>query len=237
MVHIEFLGVPGVGKTTLAERLARDLREQGGNVAFLPMDGLADLSRWADRVRHLIDIARYSLVMPQQAWRSARIARAFPQPTLTAALKTLGYWLATHQLAHKHAQRAEVVVLDQGYYQGIYSWALQSPALDQTILSSALRLVPMPDIVIVVTAPAEAIRARLKHRSDSHKWVDRLLLNDDRSLEKSVDLVARIEQAGREVGCCMVRHEGAAGNSVPVAQLVEALRHHASIGAMLVPPR
>lgn len=229
MAHIEFLGVPGVGKSTLAECLARDLRAQGGDVAFLPMDVLADLGRWADRARHLVGIARYSLVMPQQTWRSAKIARACPQPTTAASLKTLGYWLATLRLAHEYARRGQVVVLDQGYYQGIYSWALQSPPLEEEVLRSVLRLAPMPDIVIVVTAPASAIRARLEQRSHTHKWVDRLLLSDDRALDKSVDLVARIEQAGREMGCPIVRHESAGGHLAQdsVARLAEAVRSHA----------
>ena len=233
MVHIEFMGVPGVGKTTLAERLAEGLREQGGNVAFLPMDDVADLSRWGDRARHLSGIARYALAMPQQTWRSAKVARAFPQPTWATAVKTLGYWLATHRLAHEYAQRAEVVVLDQGYFQGIYSWALQSTALDEASLSGALKLIPIPDIVVVVTAPVAVIRARLEHRAHTHKMVDRLL-RDHRALEKSADLVARIEQAGREAGCTIVRYEGAAGTSVhdSAARLLEALRYRCVNRAM-----
>jgi thymidylate kinase len=231
MVLVEFLGVPGVGKTTLADGVAKELRARRREAVFLPMDRMLDLSRWADRARHLLGIARYGWARPRQAWRSASVARIFPQPTMTEAVKILGYWLATHQLAHEHARRAEIVVLDQGYCQGIYSWALQSPALDPVVLRRALALAPMPDVVIAVSAPVAVIRARLEQRGHTHKLVDRLL-SDDQRLHKSVDLVARIEQAVREMPCLVVGHEGSTGTSVEdsVAQIVAALGLHLPSG-------
>ncbi len=195
-IVIEFLGVPGVGKTTLARRLAADLQTHGYRAAFVGMDSPAELGRWAKLLRHLGEIAPYLIAEPRQAWRALALLRHFPQPGLAASLSQLRYWLRTMALARRWAGAAEVAILDQGYFQGLFSWALPCGDLDPRVLAAALEVMPRPQLLVVVTASTEVVRARLRGRNAAHRKIDRCLLGDERWLAISFRLI----DADRAVG-------------------------------------
>jgi thymidylate kinase len=231
---IEFLGVPGVGKTTIARRLATDLRSHGYRAAFVGMDSPAELSRRAKLFRHLGEIAPYLIAEPRQAWRSLALLRYFPQPALADSLSRLRYWLRTLALARRWARTAEVAILDQGYFQGLFSWALPCRGFDPRVLSAALEVIPRPELLVVVTASAEVVRARLRGRNASHRKIDRCLLGDERWLDISFRLITQIEQSASWSRCSMLRvgsgsdDPGAALSGHVLAMLAERSRSVAS---------
>jgi thymidylate kinase len=231
MSLIEFLGVPGVGKTTLARSTADQLRESGQDVVFMPMDEAANLGRWSDRARGLIDIAGYALVRPSQMLRSAGIVRLFPQPSLLTSIKALGYWLRTHALVHKHAARAAFVVLDQGFYQGLYSWALLGRRLEPAQLLAAMDGMPRPDLLVVMTAPPATVRARLAGRCFTHRWIDGLLLEDQEWIDKSTAIIALIERAARATGCPIIRCEASNGVEQCTREILAAIERRWAVAA------
>jgi hypothetical protein len=215
-VLIDFLGVPGVGKTTLAGELALELRQQGYDVAFRPIDRLVWGNRYATLAYHLTCIARWTLRRPRQAWRLASLFRLFPQPAPAMAIRTMRYWLYTGAFATSELRRARVAILDQGYLQGVFSWALLCPDAESGVVP-ALARIPVPDVLVVVTAPPDEIQARLAQRPYSFSRLQVLLEADPGWLARTARLVNLIAQAVRtETGCAVVEHVSAPG--LPIAQ-------------------
>jgi thymidylate kinase len=202
---IEFLGVPGVGKTTLARRLAAELCSHGCRAAFIGMDSPAELGRRAKLLRHLGQIAPYLIAEPRQASRSLALLRHFPQPGLAESLSRLRYWLRTVALARHGARTAEAAILDQGYFQGLFSWALPCRDFDPAVLPAVLEVIPRPELLVVLTASPEVVRARLRGRNAMHRKIDRCLRGDDHMLATSFRLVAYIEESASRSRCPMVR--------------------------------
>jgi hypothetical protein len=202
---IEFLGAPGAGKTTLARSLAEQLRARGYDAMFVSMDAPAELGRFAKVGRDLLEIGPWILANPDQLWRSVALLRRFPQRSWSSGLLRLRYWLRTLARAQQGARMAEVVILDQGCFQGVGSWALFSTKLDPSAIRAVLPTLPSPRLLIVLTLSEEAIRLRLRDRKYLHRHIDKLLLADDRWIVASAATVAQVEQAARDSGCAVLQ--------------------------------
>jgi hypothetical protein len=74
-IVIEFLGMPGVGKTALAGKMTQILCERECDSVFVPMDSPSELGRYAKVGRHLGEISR-SRVMWRMLQTQARRLRA-----------------------------------------------------------------------------------------------------------------------------------------------------------------
>jgi thymidylate kinase len=202
---IEFLGAPGTGKTTLARALAEDLRARGYDATVVSMDAPANLGRYAKAGRDLIEIGPWLAANPGQVWRSIALMRRFPQRNWTSALLRLRYWLRALARAERGAKAAALVILDQGCFQGLASWALYCTRLDASALRAVLPTLPSPELLVVLTLPEDAIRARLRHRNHAHRKIDNLLLADDRWIGASAASVAQVEEAARDGGLAVLR--------------------------------
>jgi hypothetical protein len=210
---IEFLGAPGTGKSTLARTLAEDLCARGYDATFVSMDAPAELGRFAKAGRDLLEIGPWIVANPGQLRRSIALMRRFPQRTWMSGLLRLRYWLRTLARAQRGARMAEVVILDQGCFQGVASWALFSTKLDPSAIRAVLPTLPSPELLVVLTLSEEAIRLRLRDRKYLHRQIDRLLLADDRWIGASAASVAQVEQAARDSGCAVLQLGSAAANA------------------------
>ena len=98
-----------------------------------------------------------------------------------------------------------MAILDQGYFQGLFSWALPCRDFDPAVLAMALEVIPRPGLLVVVTASVEVVRARLRGRNTTHRKIDRCLLGDERWLDTSFRLITQIEQSASCNRCPMLR--------------------------------
>lgn len=125
---IEFFGLPGSGKTTIARRVAQELRERG--VSCLTSWDLVgtDHDPWLFRQFKRMRMAGISLFfLPSVSWKASQVASRMRQRSFFDAVKVrwnLLVVLGIFVLAHR--QRSKVCVLDQGLFQAFWSFCFAS---------------------------------------------------------------------------------------------------------------
>ncbi|MCC5987296.1 MAG: AAA family ATPase [Pararhodobacter sp.] len=162
---VEFLGLPGSGKTTLATELGRQLSTDGADVVMRG-EVLADERSVA--VRHLRRaryVAALAIRTPRLFLRALRLIRKDGQQNLRAVLKVcwniwcvLGWygWLSRHR-------RQAVVIVDQGLAQAVLSIRLS--AVDTTAdWRGFLREYGRIDAVVITECDPSLLKARLEAR-------------------------------------------------------------------------
>ncbi len=190
--HVEFLGLPGAGKTTLARELCRYARSLGCK-AFEAEEALyvalRRRSRWYDLRRPLA----YCSYARGKRWLHAVYARPrFSCEALDRFLddhgglaRTLGAilrrpeqfqdsvllvtWLVRlfsgYELAAEMLKQDEALVLDEGFCSRALSmFGYCAGAADPDKVRAYIAAVPAPDAVICVDAPAQSRAARLAAR-------------------------------------------------------------------------
>ncbi|HVR80312.1 MAG TPA: hypothetical protein VMS99_18215 [Acidimicrobiia bacterium] len=190
---VEFLGVPGSGKTTLAGEMARSVP---GTVDLEEAVRSSIEARGEDAVARTV--ARISRSSSSRIWRAAyarstdrfsgltRFLGAYPDVMRTIlegqqaragrdrgqdlVLGWLLNLMARYQLAVEWA-RADWLAVDEGFCQrGVALFSHGFDPSDQPHLDSYLGSIPQPDAVVVVDTPPQIAEARL----DSRGWSERV---------------------------------------------------------------
>ena len=162
-----------------------------------------------------------------------------PQPDVKTYLTVLRYWLLTCATIARSRDHADVVVCDQGVYQGLYALALLTPALDQAAFVAALRRIAAPDLVVLVTADQGTVESRLRGRQYGHRSIDRLLLGDRRYLDRSGQIVQALTVASRATDHTLVVYATSPSATADTQELAAIVRRHlpSTTGARNAPAR
>lgn len=200
---VEFVGAPGVGKTTASHALAEDLRREGGIVSeptyeFARRPGSMGLLQLRRSLRLL---GRE----PLQAFRCVRIGSGSRQPTLRRAVTRALDRLYGCELMLDCADRAGVHIFDQGVLQSIASTLYSSrrspnAAALQNAAHSIYESVPRVATVFVRAAP-EIVAQRLEQRVGMQSESERLGSANERreSVAKFAAAVDRVEGLAKEL--------------------------------------
>lgn len=191
---IEFMGLPGAGKSTIAHGVCAKLREFGHHPAWGP-DAFMHTRPALLRAHKLARIAAYGVFHPVHAAGAAKRSWSFPQPSRSTAMRLMGNWLYVNAVCSVRPHPDDLVVLDQGLGQGLYSLALQSDDNWMSAVRKVLTGGPYPDVVVSVEAPGPIVRERLRLRADAYSATERLLLADHRWLDKSMCILDRVREA------------------------------------------
>lgn len=164
---VEFLGLPGVGKSTLSRKAAAELASERLRVTE-PIRRINDCTgpyRILSKARFA---AEHHLRSPKSALATTHSLCAVDPGSSTDHLHVafnLQYVAGVTARAHA---TSGVTLLDQGLYQGVWSIGLRSPTdwlqlLDRfdDVLSQAA-----PDLVVLVEADIETVADRLRARDD-----------------------------------------------------------------------
>jgi thymidylate kinase len=153
--HVVLLGPDGVGKSTLMEGLRRELAGASSGVS---------LQTVPPSLRQLRD-GTYRVRAMNHSQGSSTRPHALPDHSLALSLLKLGYWLLYYLVFYQFTVRPALargrLVLHHRYLVD----ALVDPrryryAGPGWILRLMWRVTPKPDLVIVLDAPPEVIRAR-----------------------------------------------------------------------------
>lgn len=193
---VELVGLPGSGKTHVARMILAGLVERGavavpGSAAVAPeVPGVRRISR------KLLLLGAHVARYPVGSARAA-IEIAARSPDVGHAASRLVQWLVTQRLLERARAAGGLHVFEEGTLQALWSMGLRArPAavppllrlLDDRRFSSA-----EPDLVVLVEAPVEVVRARLQARSSRHSRTQRLpeiAMEDE--LRRGEELLARM---------------------------------------------
>jgi ABC-type dipeptide/oligopeptide/nickel transport system ATPase component len=166
---IEFLGLPGCGKSTLSHSVAEQLRREGRAVneaTYILNHRRHKLERLLRKLGHLTDYAAHH---PRVAWSDIRAIQRTRQASL-ADLRNSGMnWLYVSSIVVSRPFRPSVgmiTILDQGIAQAVWSigWAAQSDTWLDLLSPPAGHACAMPHLVVSVRADLETIGSRLEAR-------------------------------------------------------------------------
>ncbi len=168
---VEFFGLPGSGKTTVAGELFRLLKESHVEAEFRPE--MFDDTLPAYR-RHLLRLSLILRQMPTTLRRSKSLLSVVrvPQKSFKDRLKALYNSWTVMSVVSLARSMPGLLILDQGFSQAAWSVALNSPRDD---VSGLLENFPVDFHwhVVIFDAPAEVLRARLSQRRGSISRLER----------------------------------------------------------------
>jgi thymidylate kinase len=173
-VVVEFFGLPGAGKSSLAHRVAQ-LLAADGRAVHEPSRALAHgLGRPQRVLRKALRVAREAIAHPRSSARALRAIAATRQRRRGDLVRVGFNWLLVTALARAARTRSGVHLLDQGLVQGAWSIALDGDS-DRALalLESSRTAELLPDRVVIVAASPAALRQRLSARPGSLSRLER----------------------------------------------------------------
>lgn len=221
---VEFLGPPAAGKTTLARAVA-DRLDRAGTACNAPGTRIADRPAVSRVGTKAAFAARYGLWNPGYSLASLRTIHGTDQRTWRDAVRVAFNWQYVCGLASR--ERPGVTLLDQGLYQALWSVGFRSTAgwsvTDRLVIPATL----LPDLLVVVTAPAQTLAARIAHRDGDSRMDDggdSLVEAVERGIEGVTYLQRRAAERNRVDGrptCLRVETDA---TEETTARLVRAIR-------------
>lgn len=185
LLMVDFFGPPGVGKSSIAAKLADEFSLSGRSVAEPTYELSHNIGRWKS---HL-----YKAPRSLSALRDSRVN--LPKGNLIneplGTIRASYNWLFISDVI-LDASDTEIVIFDQGIIQAVWSYGyLTNSQIDIQVMNKGLDIVPEEQkyLAIYVTASPEEIHNRLNERSGGvqpDEFVEELadLKNGVRSFEK-----------------------------------------------------
>lgn len=169
-IRVEFFGLPGSGKTTIARELHGVLARAGGDFVFAA-DMLRDDDGARARAAAKIRLILSGLVRERGASLGILLkAFRFPQPSFRDRLRSAST-LTTVTSLNAYLQHHHInAILDQGILQALWTVQLRStPAVARSLFAEMLGAASSDRrIFVAVETPPETCAARLRGRESKH---------------------------------------------------------------------
>jgi hypothetical protein len=207
-IAVEFVGLPGVGKSTISGNTARSLAERGITVRE-PVRWLSDRSGLRPTLRGILGksllVARELLAHPADSVRAIRVIRATGQPSFSVLLRVTANWLMQCSLLRRSSAQPGVHLFDEGLFQALWSIGLEGrPGAVRQIARALGAASPLPDGVAIVEADVQAVARRLQERKGHESRADRWQRDDAGTLDRAsallrevLDVLAGLDEARR----------------------------------------
>ena len=171
---VEFVGLPGAGKSALASRLVASLSERGVSCGERKNVG----GSGSPRSIHYTALGLFYLCHPVELRAALQLASTgSPRPVrrVYQAIKYVSVWSYRMRLARRRGYQA--VVLDQGVVQDAWSLMLRGPWRDEIVhraVSRAILATGLPYALVYFDIPVEAAVKRIEDRPTMESRFDRV---------------------------------------------------------------
>jgi adenylate kinase len=195
---VEFVGLPGAGKSALSRQVAGLLRAAGVVVSepTSRLDQAGTASRTLAKVGYGIEAA---MAAPLTGAGWVRTFIAMKQRSLADTGRVALNWFFLAGLTGGLRHRPGVHLLDQGIFQGLWSaaYAAREGALKPPeLVARVLQTLPPGMLVIVIETSPDTLRRRLSERLGGDSRLERDLATGEsaRSMGRAVAAFASMEE-------------------------------------------
>lgn len=163
-VCVEFLGLPGAGKSILSYRVAKILTQKGIMVEQISYELSHQNSRPKRATIKLNYVIKELFLHPVYAFLSISTIIKTRQKSIIDLCKVIFNWLFVSSLIRNTGQFNGIRVFDEGIFQALCSIAFSSKSGEVELMTTLLPLIPFPRVVVVVEASIVSIKLRLAER-------------------------------------------------------------------------
>jgi hypothetical protein len=220
---VEFVGLPGAGKTTTEVQVTAALMERGVSAADRPSVGGQDIHR----ARHYARLGGFFLGRPAElgaAFRLARLGGAGVPAGLRDSFRCVSVW--AWRLALARELGLEVLLLDQGPVQEGWALTLRGGWTPEAVAVEVARLVRVAGVsyaLIHFDLPAQLAAERIARRPTMESGFDRLAPDEaQRRLLREEGRLGHLSRlAAAAIGARVLRIDA----TRPIADSVSSVEH------------
>ena len=171
---IEFIGLPGVGKSTLSHRVAEILQRRGWRVAQPTYSADHDLRSWERQLLKVRLVLAEAVLHPIRTASSVRAILATRQAGASDLIHVTVNWLFMSSLLRKAERREGVHIFDEGLLNALWSIGFRArSAAHVTMLERLARQRSTPVVVALMESDIPSIRERLHLRKNGDSRLER----------------------------------------------------------------
>lgn len=228
-VVIEFVGLPGVGKSTLSHRVAEILQQRGWQVDQPTYSVDHKMRTWERLLLKLRLVSGEAILHPACAVRSVKAILATRQASAADFIRLTVNWLFMSSLLRKTDRRTGVHMFDEGLLNALWSIGFSARSADTVgILGELARQRTTPVVVALIEADIAAVRERLDLRRNGHSRLERAGPADDawararRALQQLKATLQMLTHEGADIQVVAVRNRGSEDPEAGVQRLAAA---------------
>ena len=197
-VIVEFVGLPGAGKSTLALRTAEILCQRGMRVSLPSKSVFTEDRRYIGKVRKSAYYVRFALSNLRYSLLSARAILSSRQTSREDLLWVLLTWFKRSARIQQQRHLGGVHVIDSGIFQGLWSigFSGKNPNLVE-LGERVLAWLPIPNLLVVVESSLSTIERRLAKRPGSGSRLERWPPGDPGLLLRAAARLGQVKETAR----------------------------------------
>ena len=220
---VEFVGLPGVGKSTLSRRTAAALTNDYPRVAepISRIDERPALFRVLSKARFCVE---HAIRRPRTAIDGILSVQATEQPTTGDSVRVGFNFQYTASVVTHARSNSGMTLLDQGPYQALWSIGLRSSIHWHDLFDHFDHLLSRiaPDLVVLIEADTDTIADRLRSRTDG----DTRFAPSTPEFDRGVDGYNRLKQwvqSSNRPESIVIENETLSDLDTGVHQIVDAV--------------
>jgi hypothetical protein len=211
---VEFVGLPGAGKSYLAARVADGLAHHGMCVwRYEDRPGPGCLSGQWFKAR--LTALGMVITQPRRTWRLWQAARRTTRP-----MHFMIMWWAFAIMRRREGCRHEVLIFDQGIAQLIWSIGYEAGA---SLAEPLVSIAAASDLLVHVDATSATIQRRLDNRDGSQSKLERDIPDDPSAFDRAEAAMTAIRHATSDHTRLTVTHDDDVAADACVDAIIAAI--------------
>ncbi|NDI34863.1 AAA family ATPase [Chengkuizengella sediminis] len=200
-IMVEFLGVPGTGKTTISHMVSKSLSKNGVHV-HEPTYAMNSMGKTRRQYTKILSIIKVFLIAPRTCIYAIKLIIPSQQKSLKDFIKTVINLLFIIFIIKSCSNKKGVHILDQGFFQAIWSIEYSANHHIEGIKINKLRkmVYSKPLLVIDIHAVHTEVLQRLNLRETNYSRVEKEFLNSltEQHIQLSYEIINRLKDEIQE---------------------------------------